>query len=568
MAKKKKNKVLQVFYYILAFVLAAFALGPLVWMVDTSFKTNSEVLSYPPRWGTINAMPYRKLSGVIEKVRTAQNVSLSTISLSSLFSQTSSTSKISGLASPNTLVIKVLGAAGYRGTGTMPRRGRLIITLTNKKGGFAKYATKMSASIFERVISRNDTLSLPSLISQRIKSLDKYKARPMEYILKFYNDFLYSSNAVFNRINFLNGISTLPLGKESLSELMKYKHGVGPLSVKELTAIKDILNKASKTFSSKKAVEEAQEYENTINVFENLNAFFKKSMNKQLNGSIEVEFVPNSNKMKIVKAPSIVESVYQNGDEIDVKFKRISFVWFVNDSVKIEAHYNFWQVLTNLFQNYVSAWNSAPFGRYYINSIFVASSTTVLNIIFDAMMAFAFSKLVFPGRNKLFMMVIATMMIPYQVLLVANYLTIHNIGWLNTYYALIVPWSASAFVVFLMRQAFNSIPQDFYDAAKIDGASSWRFLWSIAVPISRPVIITGALLTFVGSWNAFLWVLIMTDTANMRTIPVGLQNFTINSGTIFNQLMAAATFSMLPIVIAFMFLQKYFVGGLFRSGIK
>ena len=566
--KTKKNKLLQILYYILAFILAAFAIGPLVWMVDTSFKTNSEVLSYPPRWGTVNALSSRKLRASIGKIRSSQNVNSSTLSLESLFSSLSSSpKKTSGLASPNTLIVKILGASGYRGTGTMPRRGVLTISLLSKEGGFAKYASKVSTQDFQKVIMENSKLSLPAYIKKSIDSLEKYRTKPMEYILNFYDAFLYRSNPIFNRIDFINHIVSIKMPSKIKQELLKYKRGIGPLSLKELINIKVLLEEASKDVPKSTATK-IRDYENVVSVFKNMDKFFEESKNKKLNDPIKVEFVPHSHKMKILKAPSIVESVYQNGNEIKIKLKGISFVWFINSGIEVTAHYNFWQVLANFFQNYVSAWNSAPFGRYYINSIFIASVTTILNIIFDAMMAFAFSKLRFPSRDKLFVAVIATMMIPYQVLLVANYLTIHNIGWLNTYYALIIPWASSAFVVFLMRQAFNSIPQDFYDAAKIDGASSWKFLWSIVVPISRPVVITGALLTFVGSWNAFLWVLIMTDTASMRTIPVGLQNFTINSGTIFNQLMAAATFSMLPIVIAFMFLQKYFVGGLFRSGIK
>ncbi len=566
--KRKKNKLLQILYYILAFILAAFAIGPLVWMVDTSFKTNSEVLSYPPRWGTVNALSSRKLRASIGKIRSSQNVNSSTLSLESLFSSLSSSpKKTSGLASPDTLIVKILGASGYRGTGTMPRRGVLTISLLSKEGGFAKYASQVSTRDFQKVIMENSKLSLPTYIKKSIDSLEKYRTKPMEYILNFYDDFLYRSNPIFNRIDFINHIASIKMPSKIKQELLRYKRGIGPLSLKELINIKVLLEEASKDVPKATATK-IGDYENVVSVFKNMDKFFEKSKNKKLNGPIKVEFVPHSHKMKILKAPSIVESVYQDGNEIKIKLKGISFVWFIKSGIEVTAHYNFWQVLANFFQNYVSAWNSAPFGRYYINSIFIASVTTILNIIFDAMMAFAFSKLRFPGRDKLFVAVIATMMIPYQVLLVANYLTIHNIGWLNTYYALIIPWASSAFVVFLMRQAFNSIPQDFYDAAKIDGASSWKFLWSIVVPISRPVVITGALLTFVGSWNAFLWVLIMTDTASMRTIPVGLQNFTINSGTIFNQLMAAATFSMLPIVIAFMFLQKYFVGGLFRSGIK
>ncbi len=274
--------------------------------------------------------------------------------------------------------------------------------------------------------------------------------------------------------------------------------------------------------------------------------------------------------MKVLKAPSIVSKVQyfpQNG-KIKVFLKGINSVWFSDAKVTTKVKFNFQQVLANLFQNYVEAWNAAPFARYYLNTVFVATVTTFLSIVFGVMAAFAFSKLHFKGRDFFFMLFLSTMMIPGEVLLVPNFITIVKFGWLNTYYALIVPWIASAFVIFLIRQNFMSVPDELFDAAKIDGASSWRFLWTVMVPLSKPVIITGALLNFVGSWNAFLWVLIVTNTPSMRTLPVGLQNFSSNAGTLYNQLMAASTFSMLPIVILFLFAQKYFIQGIARSGLK
>ena len=274
--------------------------------------------------------------------------------------------------------------------------------------------------------------------------------------------------------------------------------------------------------------------------------------------------------MKILKAPSIVSKVqyFPKNGKIKIFLNNVNSVWFSDVNATVKVHFNFWQVMGNLFRNYVDAWNAAPFGRYYLNTVLVASVTTFLSIVFGVMAAFAFSKLHFFGRNFFFMLFLSTMMIPGEVLLVPNFITIVKFGWLNTYYALIVPWIASAFVIFLIRQNFMSVPDELFDAAKIDGASTWRFLWTVMVPLSKPVIITGALLNFVGSWNAFLWVLIVTNTPSMRTLPVGLQNFSSNAGTLYNQLMAASTFSMLPIVILFLFAQKYFIQGIARSGLK
>lgn len=274
--------------------------------------------------------------------------------------------------------------------------------------------------------------------------------------------------------------------------------------------------------------------------------------------------------MKIIKAPSIVSSIqyFPSNGSVKIFLKNVNSVWFTILPVKVSVHFSLSEIFANLFEAYVQAWNAAPFARYYVNTVFVAVVTTFLNIVFGVMAAFAFSKLHFAGRDFFFMLFIATMMIPGEVLLVPNFITIVHFGWLNTYYALIIPWAVSAFTIFLIRQNFMGIPDELLDAAKIDGASRWRFLWTIMVPLSRPVIITGALLNFVGSWNAFLWVLIVTNEPSMRTLPVGLQNFSSNAGTIYNQLMAASTFTMLPIVILFLFAQRYFIEGIARTGIK
>ncbi|MGC8682566.1 ABC transporter permease subunit [Athalassotoga sp.] len=566
--KKQKKKIIYFFYYVAAVILAIFAIGPLVWMVDTSFKTNSEVLSYPPSWGTINAMPSRNLTADIVKTRAGQSSNPSALSLEALLGSLS-TAQTTTLASPDTIAIHVLGASGYRGTGTMPRRGTLIISLINNEGGLASYPTKFSTSDFNKVVNQISSVSpLSDDVKKSVSNLSQYTSDPQEYILSFYDAFLYGPNPIFSRINFISTLLNVNGMNSFQDQLVTFKKGIGPLTTIELKEISKILENALNFTTDSNAKTEISKYLNDIKLYLDFDQFYEAQKQTKFDQPIELAFIPKSNQLKIIKAPSIVKSAYTSGDQIYITFKNTSFVWFLNDSVSVKANYNFWEVLANFFDNYVSAWNSAPFGIYYFNSIFVAVATTVLNIIFDVMMAFAFSKLTFPGRDKIFIAIIATMMIPYQVLLVADYLIIHSFGWINSYYALIIPWSATAFVIFLMRQSFNSIPNDLYDAAKIDGASSWRFLWTIAVPLSMPVIITGALLTFLGSWNSFLWVLIMTDTANMRTLPVGLQNFIINSGAIFNQLMAAATFTMIPVVIAFLFFQKYFVSGFFRSGIK
>ncbi len=277
-------------------------------------------------------------------------------------------------------------------------------------------------------------------------------------------------------------------------------------------------------------------------------------------------------QVHVITKPPEVESIrfksVGNTDTVVISFYKINPVNFYFDKTAMEVNYNFIEVVKNVFQNYVDAWNSAPFGIYFMNSVLVAGASTIVEVIFAILAAFAFAKLQFAGKEILFSLLLMTMMIPGEVLLVPNYISLTKLGWIDTYYALITPWLVSVFTIFLMRQFFMSIPQELFEAAKIDGCTPTRFLWQILVPLSKPVIVTAALLKFVGSWNSFLWVLIVTKSPKMRTLPVGLQNFQSEAGTDYNLLMAASAISIIPVLIIFFFAQKQFIRGIAKTGIK
>jgi len=220
------------------------------------------------------------------------------------------------------------------------------------------------------------------------------------------------------------------------------------------------------------------------------------------------------------------------------------------------------------WENYVDAWNHAPFGRYFLNSTFISVTETLGVLATSALAGYAFSRMRFWGREVFFVIFLGTLMVPGEVQLVPNYITIVRLGWLNTYYALIIPWLASVFGIFFMRQFFATIPQELQDAATMDGASHWTFLWRVVVPLSKPAFITVGLLSFLGSWNALTWPLIVTNTPEMRPIMVGLLSFSNEWGTQPRLLMAAATFSVAPILVLFFILQRYFIQGIARAGIK
>jgi multiple sugar transport system permease protein len=222
-----------------------------------------------------------------------------------------------------------------------------------------------------------------------------------------------------------------------------------------------------------------------------------------------------------------------------------------------------------VWRNYADAWNADPnFPRYFFNSAFIATVTTALQLATSALAAYAFAMIDFAGKETVFMILLGTMMIPSQVTLVPNYAIIARLGWIDTYKALIVPFVASAFGIFMMRQFFQTIPMELWDAAQIDGCGRFEYLWRVMVPLSKPVFVTNGLFTFIGGWNSFLWPLIVTNTAKYRTIQVGLSQFNQEFGTIPNLLMAASTLAIAPLVVIFFVAQNQLIEGIARTGLK
>lgn len=212
--------------------------------------------------------------------------------------------------------------------------------------------------------------------------------------------------------------------------------------------------------------------------------------------------------------------------------------------------------------------NTAPFSRYFFNSFVVAGCVTAGNVVFGLMAAYAFTRLHFPFRKVLFGLVLLTMMVPFETALVPNFILIGKLGWYNTYAALIVPFLASAFSIFLFRQALRQLPMDYFDAARIDGCGHLRFLVTIAVPLLRPTITTAALFAFIGSYNALLWPLVVTTDDRLRVVQTGLMSFLSDYGVRMNLLMCASTIIVLPTVLLYFLAQRHFVDSPLRGGLK
>ena len=248
----------------------------------------------------------------------------------------------------------------------------------------------------------------------------------------------------------------------------------------------------------------------------------------------------------------------------------LPFLWMLSTSLKrppeIFTYPPVWIPGTIEWSNYRSAIDAMPFGRFYLNSLFVATSVTLLQLLTSSLSAFAFARLRFRGRNAIFLLYLATLMIPFQVTMIPNFILMRYLGWFDTYQALILPPAFSAFSTFLLRQYFLSIPLDLDEAARIDGATSWRIWWQVTLPLSGPVLAALAIFVFLNSWNDFLWPLIITNSIEMRTLPVGLSAFQSQYGVRWNLLMAGSVIAMVPVLVVYILGQKWFVRGVTLTG--
>jgi ABC-type glycerol-3-phosphate transport system permease component len=249
------------------------------------------------------------------------------------------------------------------------------------------------------------------------------------------------------------------------------------------------------------------------------------------------------------------------------------FYWMIRSSLMLEKQIMrfppVWLPPAPTLQNFADVLTKQPFGRYIFNSLLVALIVTVGQLIVASMGAYAFARLRFPGRDRIFLIYLATMIIPTQVTLIPQYVLISQFGWVDSYAALTVPFLSSAFLTFLLRQFFLSIPRDLEDSARIDGAGYFRTFATIVIPLSGPALATSALLAFMSSWTNFLWPLIVTRSRDLRVVPVGLAALQEEmSKTNYAQIMAGSVLAMLPMFILFIFLQKYIIASVATTGLR
>lgn len=225
-------------------------------------------------------------------------------------------------------------------------------------------------------------------------------------------------------------------------------------------------------------------------------------------------------------------------------------------------------LLGYVLENYRDALRVAPFGRYFLNSLINSVAQVLLGMIVVTLAAFAFAKIPFWGSHVVFAAILSSLVIPGEMLLVPNFVTVFKLGWLDSYAGIVVPWIASVFGIFLLRQFFLSLPNELFEAARIDGAGYGTQLTRIALPLAVPGLVTFGIFSFLGSWNALLWPIIVTSKTEMRTLQVGLQSFIGEAGSNYGQLMAASLLVITPIIFGFLLAQKQFIAGVARSGLK
>ena len=251
------------------------------------------------------------------------------------------------------------------------------------------------------------------------------------------------------------------------------------------------------------------------------------------------------------------------------------FYWMLNSSLKSSEEYRF-QVPTFfpkqiIWKNYVEAFTTANLGVLFVNTLFVGVVSTILSLIVTVISAFAFARLEFKGKNALFAALLGTMMIPGELFTITNYQTVYSLGWMESFTVLIVPFLVSIFYIYLLRQNFMQIPNELYLAAKVDGTSDLKYLWKVMIPLALPTLISITILKMMGSWNSYVWPRLVANDDVHSLVTNGLRNaFTVaeTNETNYPVQMAAVAIVSAPLFLVFIFLRKYIMKGVSRSGIK
>lgn len=248
----------------------------------------------------------------------------------------------------------------------------------------------------------------------------------------------------------------------------------------------------------------------------------------------------------------------------------IPFLWSIYTSLKTTPDMDkLWVPLQHLtFANYSYIVEKFPFFQWFLNSILIASAVTLGNLFFNTLAGYALARIPFPGRSVVFYIVLAVMMVPGQVTMIPVYIMLANLGLINTYWGLILPFLVQSFGIFLMRQFFLALPRELEEAATIDGLSRWGIFMRIALPLAKPALAAQTIFMFLGNWNSFMWPSLLASSEDMYTLPVGLNSFHWQYVAYWNQDLAGTMYMTIPMLIVFLIFQKWFIKGIATTGIK
>ena len=252
------------------------------------------------------------------------------------------------------------------------------------------------------------------------------------------------------------------------------------------------------------------------------------------------------------------------------------FFWMISTSVMSLGEAQGTRLIPSAIhlENYINAWKEAKFSLYMWNSVRITLITLAGEMVVSVFAAYAFARIRFPGRDLIFALLLSTLMIPAMVTIIPNFLTVTWLGrigpikWINNWPALTVPFMGNIFSIFLLRQFFIQIPDELFDSAQIDGAGHLRFLWSIVLPLSKAPLMVIIVLSFIGTWNALAWPLLVTNSPDWRPVSVGLYSFIDEAGQMINLMMAGAFIVIIPVLVLYFFTQKQFTESISRSGLK
>lgn len=247
-------------------------------------------------------------------------------------------------------------------------------------------------------------------------------------------------------------------------------------------------------------------------------------------------------------------------------------VWMLSTSLKDNANvFSYppqWIPDDWKFSNYTSLWDDLPMNRWLLNTMLVSVTVVLGQLVFCSMAAYAFARMQFKGRDAVFYLFLASLMVPYQVTLIPAFVLISRLGWIDTYQALIVPQLSTPFGIFMLRQFFMTLPKELEEAARLDGASYWRIYRTVLIPLSKPALLAFGVFSFVGMWGDFLWPLIVMNTPEKMTLTVGLNYLSNSYNTDWARLMAGDVISLLPLMLVYALAQRHFIQGIAMTGLK